>query len=483
MKPEARTAVRKRVVRLTNALRLRIARIPYYRQIDANDCGVACLRMTLEFHGRRVRYKDLHCGVQTRADGVTAAALVRSAEVFGLRAAAIHATRETLPSISRGTILHCRSGHYVVLDGVERDGTIRVMDPLVGRRTIPAADYGVLLSGIAIVFQLADDDLNSQVVRSSAAQMAQRAWSRYRHVLPGALFWTAAHVISLGAAAALIGILGSRLEPSIAPPLIGCAALVFCEASRTTSIRRQCARARFRTTRDELRALLQRPDIDAGEQLAADSGSLIKRTLTSHAEIVEQMINLGHQATCVCGAFVVLLFVNPVAWLNVLVVGVAFATNATRAAVQRVDMDAEAPALEAMKSRAVAGLLRTLGPSKAAIGDQELEHRCTTVAGAYEQTYSKFERWNSQSDAMSRLWILATAITAIWSIGSDVQSEASWAPAAAFFVLLLSVSTTLSAQRVISATVRLIALENELEYYEGTIYVLSNKANRLKSVG
>jgi hypothetical protein len=146
-------------------------------------------------------------------------------------------------------------------------------------------------------------------------------------------------------------------------------------------------------------------------------------------------------------------------------------------------MDAEAPALEAMKSRAVAGLLRTLGPSKAAIGDQELEHRCTTVAGAYEQTYSKFERWNSQSDAMSRLWILATAITAIWSIGSDVQSEASWAPAAAFFVLLLSVSTTLSAQRVISATVRLIALENELEYYEGTIYVLSNKANRLKSVG
>ena len=461
-----------------------MARIPFYRQLEARDCGIACLRMALEFLGRHVHYKDVYDGVQTRPEGVTAAALIRAAESFGLRAAAVRATEETLPSIPRGAILHCRAGHYVVLDRVERDGTVRVLDPKRGRRTIPEADCKLLLSGIALVFRNANDPLSQAAARWSAVQAAaKREWSRYRHVLPGAFLWTAVHVGSLGVAAALIGILGGRLEPPIVPLLIGCAALVLCEAPRTISIRRQCANVRLQSIRDELSVLLHKVDTDTGEQLGVENASHINRTLISNAEIAERSINLGHQAACACLALVVLLFVNPVLWLSTVVLGAAFATHAASAALQRVDIDAEVPALEANNARAVAELLRTLSStSKTASGDREAEQRRTTAA-CFERAFSRFDRWGRQSDAMNRLWMLTTAIAAVWSIRSDVQSEDPWALAAAFFALLLSVSSILSAQRVISASVRLIALENELEYHEATIYVLSHKASRLKSVG
>ena len=228
MKAGGWKVVRTRVIRLKNALRLRMARIPYYGQLDANDCGVACLRMTLEFLGHCAPYKELYSGVQVRPSGVTAAALIRTAEAYGLRAAAVHATRESLPSITRGAILHCRSGHYVVLDRVKRDGTVRVLDPRLGRRAILLADCCALFSGIAIVLWRADQPSSDHVTKWSALISPRRMWSRYRQVLPGTFFWTAVHVTSLGAAAAFIGTLGGRIAPPMMPLFIGCAALVLC---------------------------------------------------------------------------------------------------------------------------------------------------------------------------------------------------------------------------------------------------------------
>jgi hypothetical protein len=438
--------------------------------------------MTLEFLGRRIHFKDVYASVQIRRDGVTAAALIRAAESFGLRATAVRATKETLPSIPRGAILHLRAGHYVVLDSVTPDGTIRVLDPRAGLRTIAGGDTHGVVSGIAIVLRNADARSDHAVTRWNVVRAAAKlAWLRYRNVLPAALMGTAGHVLSLMIAATLIGILGGTR--SVLPLFVSCVALAFCEAARTIAITHHCARVRLRRVQSELRAFL-RSESDAARRLSPERGLPIDKALTASGEIAERVTNLAHQLTCASGALVVLFLVNPAAWLNTMLVGTAFVVHAARAAIRRYDWGAGLPEREVNEAHALTDLLPTVNvTTKTTTREQEIEQRCATLAVRYEWRNSRFESWSSPHNPMSRAWLFATVIAAVWSIKSDAISADPWTQAAACFALLLSVSTTLSAQGAVAAHVRLIALENKLEYQESAQYVLSREAHRLQSAG
>jgi ATP-binding cassette subfamily B protein len=142
-------------------------RIPSVRQLEATDCGVACLAMVFGHFGKRVRLDELREMTGTGRDGVDALALVQAARAYGLRARGVRADVDALKDLPRGSVLHWEFSHFVVLDRVARNG-VRIVDPALGRRVVPRDEIRRAYTGVAIVFDRTDEfDTSSSPARGT----------------------------------------------------------------------------------------------------------------------------------------------------------------------------------------------------------------------------------------------------------------------------------------------------------------------------
>lgn len=128
----------------------RRGRVPYVQQLEAADCGAACLAMVSAYHGRTVSL-DVARGAAGVSQGVDAGSLVRGAEQLGLRGRGIQLDLADLHYVPRGSILHWDFNHFVVLDRVRRRA-VEIVDPAYGRRTIPLERFSKHFTGVALVF-------------------------------------------------------------------------------------------------------------------------------------------------------------------------------------------------------------------------------------------------------------------------------------------------------------------------------------------
>ena len=127
-------------------------RVPTVLQSTRYDCGPACLSAVLAAFGRRVPLPALRASLDPGRDGISALELRDEAIAHGLdcrgrRAADIAAlTRLPLPLVA-----HWESDHYVVVTAVASKH-VEVMDPAIGRRRIPHAEYLAATNGIVLTF-------------------------------------------------------------------------------------------------------------------------------------------------------------------------------------------------------------------------------------------------------------------------------------------------------------------------------------------
>lgn len=144
--------------------RLRPRRVPTRLQLQAVECGAACLAMILSFHGRPTRVAECRerCGVGR--DGLTALAIVQAARGFGLKVRSYAAEPVDLQHLSLPAIAHWELNHYVV---VERWSPTRVdiVDPAIGRRRLTSAEFDAGLTGIVLTFE--PDHLSKPVAEPS----------------------------------------------------------------------------------------------------------------------------------------------------------------------------------------------------------------------------------------------------------------------------------------------------------------------------
>lgn len=131
-------------------------RIPIIRQMEAVDCGAACLSMVLGYFGKRVELDELREMTGTGRDGVNARSLAEAARSYGLRSRGVQADLNGLEHLPRGSILHWEFNHFVVFDRIARKG-IRVVDPAHGRRVVPFDVLRHAYTGVAITFEPTDD--------------------------------------------------------------------------------------------------------------------------------------------------------------------------------------------------------------------------------------------------------------------------------------------------------------------------------------
>ncbi|HEY6040136.1 MAG TPA: cysteine peptidase family C39 domain-containing protein, partial [Kofleriaceae bacterium] len=133
-------------------IRSRARRVPFVHQLSASDCGAACLTMVLAHHGHRRDLASVSAAMGAGTDGARLITIAEVGERHGLCAKAVRLDAAAVDELPAATVLHWRGNHFVVLEAVERDEVV-IVDPAVGRRRIPRAEFAAAFSGTGIMFE------------------------------------------------------------------------------------------------------------------------------------------------------------------------------------------------------------------------------------------------------------------------------------------------------------------------------------------
>ncbi len=131
---------------------LRAVEVPHVQQVMATDCGAACLAMCLAFLGRHVPLDELRSSMAIGRDGVTARAILEAAALYDLRGRGVKVDLDDLEHLPQASILHWNFSHFVVFDALTKNG-VKIVDPALGRRTVPLDEARKAFTGVALVVE------------------------------------------------------------------------------------------------------------------------------------------------------------------------------------------------------------------------------------------------------------------------------------------------------------------------------------------
>lgn len=132
--------------------RRRVARVPVIMQMEAMECGAACLGMILAYYGEWVTLEKLReeCGVSR--DGQKLSKVVAAAERHGLSYDARRYRPETIyEEATFPCIIHWEGAHFAVLCGV-RGNKVYINDPAVGNIVRTKDQFEQGYSGMCVMF-------------------------------------------------------------------------------------------------------------------------------------------------------------------------------------------------------------------------------------------------------------------------------------------------------------------------------------------
>jgi ABC-type bacteriocin/lantibiotic exporter with double-glycine peptidase domain len=131
-------------------------RVPFLPQMELAECGLAAVGMILNFFGRGTHLHELRQRYPVGRDGLSSKRLLEVAKGEGLAYRILKIEPEDLRAdVSFPCILHWNMNHYVVAESAGPTG-LTVLDPAVGRRSVPWQEVDGALTGIC--FELQPDE-------------------------------------------------------------------------------------------------------------------------------------------------------------------------------------------------------------------------------------------------------------------------------------------------------------------------------------
>ena len=119
---------------------VRRRRVKFLRQLDAMDCGAACLGMIARFYGHNVSMPFIRQESGTSVGGITLRGLRRGADSIGLNLQPVRISPDRLGGAPLPAIVHWEGNHWIVL--LTADGSsVRVADPAIGLRRLTREEF------------------------------------------------------------------------------------------------------------------------------------------------------------------------------------------------------------------------------------------------------------------------------------------------------------------------------------------------------
>ena len=143
------------------------ARVPVRLQMNAVECGAACLAMILSYYGRKTRVEECREACNPGRDGLSARTIANAARQFGLRVRAYTLETESFGYVLLPAVVHWKFKHFVV---VEKWGPkwVDIVDPVQGRRRITSAEFEAGFTGVVLTFERAGHLNSARGTRSGA---------------------------------------------------------------------------------------------------------------------------------------------------------------------------------------------------------------------------------------------------------------------------------------------------------------------------
>ena len=130
-----------------------VAKVPVVMQLEALECGAACLCMVMAYYGKWVPLEQVRkdCGVSR--NGSNAANILGAAERYGFEAGGYRVEPEILRDEGFfPCIIHWEFNHFVVLNGF-KGNKVYLNDPARGTCTVSYEQFDESFTGICILLQ------------------------------------------------------------------------------------------------------------------------------------------------------------------------------------------------------------------------------------------------------------------------------------------------------------------------------------------
>jgi ATP-binding cassette, subfamily B, bacterial len=125
-------------------------RVPFVRQMETAECGLACICMLLRYHGRLAYLDELRTAHGFGRDGMSLAGIVKIARAEGLVASGFQLEPDSLRSEDIfPSILHWNTQHFVVAERATKKGLV-LADPAVGRYTVTWKEVDRSFTGLCL---------------------------------------------------------------------------------------------------------------------------------------------------------------------------------------------------------------------------------------------------------------------------------------------------------------------------------------------
>jgi len=134
----------------------RIPKVPQVMQMEALECGAACLTMILAYYGRWVPLEKVRADCGVSRDGSKASNMLKAARSYGLAAKGMTYSAKALRNAGKfPCIIFWNFNHFVVLRGF-RGKYALINDPARGQVKVPIDQFEESFTGIALIFEKTD---------------------------------------------------------------------------------------------------------------------------------------------------------------------------------------------------------------------------------------------------------------------------------------------------------------------------------------
>jgi ATP-binding cassette, subfamily B, bacterial len=114
---------------------------PFYKQLDAMDCGATCLRMVAKFYGRHYSIEYMRDITYVDREGVSLMSIADAAERIGLHTLGVKVTFERMiEDLPMPCIAHWRQVHFIVVQKVTATH-VWVADPAAGKFKLTKKEF------------------------------------------------------------------------------------------------------------------------------------------------------------------------------------------------------------------------------------------------------------------------------------------------------------------------------------------------------